>query len=614
MRSYKTSSLGPIGALLWENLRLTYLAFIVALILGAGVTHSLAEVHRLQPNTMWEDPVLPSYAMCSFALFMYGAILLFSLADPKSLTMRIPARHYTLPVKTSWMVATHLAYRVLSFTLLALTLSALMRVEFGELTEHDMAIDLTVAVLLFSYALAVAWSWGMVRPLATAMIVAALPAISIGAMIVLDESRQPPAMPMSGVYSQRLGLAGSEGTRGGREDAASFFAPSEVGAQNLAQDRASEQRGRGSEPRAGRRMRSDAEGIHQVELGPAPTPRPTKPSTILFGMFGVAAAHLIIAFACGLRGRTGSDGGTSSGRVAARVLGSGPKITPSAQQAQMWYEWRRKGYVFPGMTLCFVIVSGIIALCFDGEIDDLPMFLVIAPAYASIFTAFFTGLYMLSVDYRHASSGLSTFLYTRPLSTDAYTRARLRMSVQSVLLNLCLCITCALAGLSLSGGREIAGELEEVSFFAFAFLAYGLMLWSLLWMSIPVLVYLLWFGCYFYYQSMVTSDFSRVSEYTHMFWLVWIPAVVMLVATAVVWRHPATWQALSDVTLSRARKIMVVALFTMGMCLWLSGEFPASNTLLFEGLTVVLAVLGLSMVPALAIISQPLLLEKLRRR
>jgi hypothetical protein len=325
----------------------------------------------------------------------------------------------------------------------------------------------------------------------------------------------------------------------------------------------------------------------------------------------------------GHRGRLGSITAAQSSSVASRVFGSGPRITSSAQQAQVWYEWRRKGLVLPGVTLCFTFAAMISAWIAEGtdlEITDFAEAFVLVPVYASVFAAFFTGLYMFSVDYRHATSGLSTFLYTRPLSTDAYTRARLRMSVQSVLVNLCLCLAIGMVGIVLSGvdGQRVRPEeianIENLPLIVFVLVAYGLLLWSLLWMSVPVLVYLFWFGCYFYYQTLVNTEFEQISEHVHMFWLVWIPAAVLVAVTAFVWRHPVMWKSLSTSTVAQARRAMVVAFLAMVFCLLITDEVDPFGPDSFEVISIFLGIAGLSTLPALSILSQPLILNRFRTR
>jgi len=593
-------------ALLWENWRLTYLAFFVALLVGAGVIHSLSEMHRLQPDSVY-DPVLPSYAICWFALLLYGAIVLYSLADPKALSMRIPSRQYCLPMRTGTMVAVHLAYRVASFSLLAVALFVLMRIEFGKLVDRSIVSDMAIAVTIFSYVLAVAWSWGAVRPLITVVLVVALPILAIGVALKTNAMQQYSRM---NVASPRPSLPSQPGmTFIGREDGGRLAA-SEVHTPRRASRIAAATEGRRIESEPSRRTWI-AQILERVKVAG------------MLGLYLLAAVYLAVAYVSGVRGRMGSIASERSEGIATRIFGSGPRITSSAQQAQLWYEWRRKGLVLPGLTLCFTIAAVIFAWIAEGTnlgVTDLAEAFLLVPAYASVFAAFFTGLYMLSVDYRHASSGLSTFLYTRPLSTDAYARARLRMSVQSVLVNLSLCLALGIAGIALLGvdGQRVRPSeitaLENLPLVILVLVTYGLLLWSLLWMSVPVLVYLLWFGCYFYYQSLVNAEFARVHEHVHMFWLIWIPAVALVAVTAIVWRHPTMWRSLSSSTVARARNVMVLAMLAMGLFVFAGDAFHPFGPGAFESLSILFAIVGLSMLPALSILSQPLLLDRLRRR
>ncbi len=550
MRSYKTRAIGPIGALLWENWRLTYLAFFVALALGAGVTHSIAEMHRLG-TTSWGDPDLPSYAICWFALFLYGAIAMYALADPKALSPRIPARQFCLPIRTGAVVAIHLLYRLSSFMLMAVALFTLIRLEFGELVERSLLLDVSIATATFSYILAVAWSWGSVRRWISAAIALFAPLVTV-ALLVRMANEQTPEWTWMGLTLDSTGIA--------------------------------------------------------------------------IALFLAAGLHIAIAYCVGLRSRLGAEPGRGQTGLGSRLFGDGPRITSSGQQAQFWYEWRKKGWVLPVLTLSFTAAYVLFTWIFDQRsMAQLQEAMIGAPWIASLFAAFFTGLYMLSVDYRHASSGLSTFLYTRPLSTDAYSRARLRMSVQSVLLCLCLCVALCLAGVllgygdargnALSGGNVSGGdEVVRVAFFFCLVVAYGLLLWSLLWMSVPVLLYLFWFGSYFYYQSLANTDFESINEHIHMFWLIWIPAVALVVATAIVWRLPTMWRSLSDAIVARARNLMILAFVVMVTTVIMSDEVDPFGPNSFEVFSVLLAIVGLSTLPALSILSQPLLLNKLRRR
>ncbi|MCL4693565.1 MAG: hypothetical protein KJ060_13775 [Candidatus Hydrogenedentes bacterium] len=546
MRTYKTRASSPVLALLWENWRLTYLAFFVALILGAGVTHSIAEMHRLG-TTSWGDPDLPSYAICWFALFLYGAIAMYALADPKALSPRIPARQFCLPIRTGAVVAIHLLYRLLSFVLLAAALFTLMRLEFGDLIVRPLTLDMAIAASLFSYVIAVAWSWGSVRPWIRAAIV--------------------------------------------------IFAPLVVVALSI-------------------RM-TDGQTFERTWMGL------TLDSTgITTGLFLAAGLHAAVAYFVGLRSRLGTGPGSEQMGLGSRLLGNGPRITSSGQQAQFWYEWRKKGWVLPALTLSFTFAAVVVARILNEieDLSDLGELLLLVPFQASLFAAFVTGLYMLSVDYRHASSGLSTFLYTRPLSTDAYTRARLRISVQSVLLNMCLCLALGLAGIILVSERgpyflaRGTGDIEDAPLYLCAIVAYGLLLWSLLWMSVPVLLYLFWLGSYFYYQSLANTEFESINEHIHMFWLIWIPAAALVAATAIVWRLPTMWRSLSDAIVARARNLMILAFVVMVTAVIISDEVDPFGPDSFEVFSILLAIVGLSTLPALSILSQPLLLNRLRRR
>lgn len=631
MRTYKTRASNPVVALLWENWRLTYLAFFVALGLGAGVTHSLAEMQRLQLQNAWGDPVLPSYAICCFALFMYAAIVLYSLADPKALSMRIPSRHYALPMRTGTMVTVQLVYRVASFSILALALFVLLRVEFGDLVEHGLAWDMSIAIMMFSYVLAVAWSWGALRPLVTAALIGVAPLVAIGLAVKVVEVRR--VAPLTAISTTRLGDTQPDLI-------AQQWREGDTRSGLVSIDEAPRRRNRSL---GMNRLEPDADtsGVagRVAAFEHAAEARGTESSVVRKTwftqlweklatdftpvLFLLSAAYMAVAYVSGLRGRLGSVPGAQSSSVASRVFGSGPRITSSAQQAQVWYEWRRKGLVLPGLTLCFTFAAVILAWIAEGtdlEITDLAEAFLLVPAYASVFAAFFTGLYMLSVDYRHASSGLSTFLYTRPLSTDSYTRARLRMSVQSVLVNLCLCLALGLAGIVLSGvdGQRVRPEeitnLENLPLIIFVLVAYGLLLWSLLWMSVPVLLYLLWFGCYFNYQSLASPGFDQISEHVHMFWLIWIPAAVLVAATAFVWRHPAMWKSLSNSTVAQARRAMVVTFLAMVFCLLITDNVDPFGPDSFEVFSIFLGIVGLSTLPALSILSQPLLLNRLRTK
>ncbi len=563
MRSYKTRTFGPIATLLWENWRQTYLAFFVSLLLGAGVTHSLAEMQRLYPNNAWSDPDLPSYAMCWFALFMYGAIALFSLADPKSLSARIPNRHYCLPMRTGTMVAVHLFYRVASFSLLSLALFTLMRLEFGEIVTRSLPLDVVVAVLIFSYALAVSWSWGSAGLWRMILVAIGLPLV---ALVYLAMMRYSHSTPFSSSFVEVMRSHGVDTSR-----PQPFF--------------------------------ESAAGIAVLVV--------------------LATAYLVIAYISVLRGRSHATRGAFAASRPMGIFKGGPRIIPSSQQAQMWYEWRRKGLVLPGLTVCFTIAAVTFAWIAQGtdmEVGDFAEAFLLIPVYASFFAAFFTGLYMLSVDYRHASSGLSTFLYTRPLSTDAYTRARLRMSVQSVLVNLCLCLALGLTGLVLMGVdahrvRPVEfTDLNHLPFIVFALVAYGLALWSLLWMSVPVLIYLVWFGCVFYYQTLANDSWDRANEHALMFWLVWIPAAVLIAGTVMVWKQRITWQSLSDSTIRLTRNVLILSMATAFLGVWTMDALDFSAGSLLDSLTVILALVGLGLLPALSIISQPMMLERLRRR
>ncbi len=113
----------------------------------------------------------------------------------------------------------------------------------------------------------------------------------------------------------------------------------------------------------------------------------------------------------------------------------GMRVFASPLAAQTWYEWRRKGYLFPLLAgfagILFLVLDSLNGFSFfpGGKRP----FLLISPMFLiTVLMAYASGLLCYSFDSRDLNRGLGNFLFVRPMVTRELASARLRATSRSL--------------------------------------------------------------------------------------------------------------------------------------------------------------------------------------
>ncbi len=537
---------GPaIRALLWEDWRRSRVAFLVILAIGLGLslTGFVVTSYLKFKGVYTSGPDEEVYALAAWPVFFFALVLVFSLSDPKDLTPRIPARHYTLPLSPRKVALVHLIYRLVSMGVLMALLSSLIQ----------------LALLSF------------------------MPLHVFGAA----------AIAMAGLLVGQC-LAWTVGNFGGWPFLASLVALPI--ALNVAQ--------------VGSRLQRVLEMAESYGV-----PRAVTVSILLLGIGWIAIE--------------GARWGRSVGTTPLRFDTLGTKspfflrakdMSPLA--AQIAYEWQRKGRMLPALTMGFIALGTFFYVVFAdvsvprNRSGALGFAMILFPVYAAPIAAIIAGVLAFLDDYRQRISGVGTFLYTRAADSGLHSRARLIMSLKSVGMTLGLCLIVMGVGAIIISAvrpeslRQLQGEFAPFSVWGIAMmlLGYILMVWTLYWMAIP--------GAILWFWIVLVAIFFDVTGYPRLFVapeiMIWPPSLAMIAATTfVIWRSAQNrmlflWAAAASI---------VVMLSTWCVVIWLGIADSAWSATVsdFGLLTVITAVLALSLCPAFPVLAQPILVERLRR-
>jgi hypothetical protein len=153
---------GPVGALLWEDWRRSRVAFLVILALGIALSFTglMVTSYLKLKGVQTSGPDEEVYAVAAWPIFFFGLWLLFSLSDPKDITPRIPARHYTLPLSPRKVALVHLLFRLVSIGVLTALLVWLVQLAFLTLAPRDILGGIGVAMAGLLAVQCLAWTVG----------------------------------------------------------------------------------------------------------------------------------------------------------------------------------------------------------------------------------------------------------------------------------------------------------------------------------------------------------------------------------------------------------------------------------------------------------------------
>lgn len=118
-----------------------------------------------------------------------------------------------------------------------------------------------------------------------------------------------------------------------------------------------------------------------------------------------------------------------------RILNSGELIEhrfASPAEAQLWYEWRKKGWVMPGCVTLGLIVGGIGWLIFSRNLGDLVEGLCFAGGVAVPVVGMLGGLVLGNSGLSDSNYAMGPFLSTRPMTSKQYAQLLLWTAAKSV--------------------------------------------------------------------------------------------------------------------------------------------------------------------------------------
>ena len=157
------------------------------------------------------------------------------------------------------------------------------------------------------------------------------------------------------------------------------------------------------------------------------------------------------------------------------LFGRTSRVFQNAIQAQSWYEWNLKGYVFPIIVGAVVSMTPVVWLFSERKISGLLEALRVEGWMMSV-AAMVAGLILGNMGLSDATLGMGQFLGTKPLATVPWSRLLLRTAFQSLYIG--VLIWAAVFSLVWLGGK-LAGESFPPELFTWwYFPAIGLAAWA----------------------------------------------------------------------------------------------------------------------------------------
>ncbi|GMV90358.1 MAG: hypothetical protein AMXMBFR82_01360 [Candidatus Hydrogenedentota bacterium] len=217
---------GPVGALLWEDWRRSRVAFLVILAIGLGLslTGFVVTSYLKFKGVYTSGPDEEVYELAVWPVFFFALVLVFSLSDPKDLTPRIPARHYTLPLSPRKVALVHLLFRLVSMGVLMALLSCLVQLAMLSFTPVHVFGAAAGAMAGFLVGQCLAWTvgnfggWPFLASLVALPIVLNVAQVGSRLQRVLEtaESYGVPAVVSASILLLGIGWIAIEGARWGR--------------------------------------------------------------------------------------------------------------------------------------------------------------------------------------------------------------------------------------------------------------------------------------------------------------------------------------------------------------------------------------------------------------
>jgi hypothetical protein len=162
----------PVHALLWEQWRRLRWPMLFALLFMAAASlldYTLSKTQNYNPRGML------SLVMMSLSMPVFIAFLFFSHSQASDLHLTLPARLYTLPVKTHVLVSSEFFFRLGALGLLSFAMLSTHYLLFRDEIIEDASLVWRVPVLVMvSFAFLQTVSWWPRGPLVLAAVIASM--------------------------------------------------------------------------------------------------------------------------------------------------------------------------------------------------------------------------------------------------------------------------------------------------------------------------------------------------------------------------------------------------------------------------------------------------------
>lgn len=293
------------------------------------------------------------------------------------------------------------------------------------------------------------------------------------------------------------------------------------------------------------------------------------------------------------------------------------KPFPSALHAQIWFELRQTGHLFPLSTLC--IISPFLGFAVYWLVTGLPpsesvSFLVSSMLLATLVAAWLAGMLSFAIHHRNNVSGASSFFLRCPIATWRLAGARLCAMALSLARALAILTVIALvlvardwatgalddavlSDLSASGENPIEVVITTVLVLYILVLFY----WTLLMLSLPITVCLIAAGLIFLLTWGTSSTWAGNT-------MIVIP-VGVLIASYIAKRC----NLITTSTLVIAACVFPLVVVSLWVSPWWHGP-GTINGLFSLNLWQIIRLISAATLPFIPLVASPLLMERLRHR
>jgi len=302
------------------------------------------------------------------------------------------------------------------------------------------------------------------------------------------------------------------------------------------------------------------------------------------------------------------------------------KSFESPLQAQIWFEMRQAGYLFPITALCFivpmmgyVIFSVVYMAVFNRQYAPIVTFMF----GATIVAAFVAGLLVYGVFYGDYSSGALSFWLRRPMTTRTLAVARLHAMMRSVgyLIAIFAVVTLAVVahdwaigmldvkGLSpVKWALKYSSPIETVTMTVLGLYGFFLLYWIFLRMAFPLNGVLAAVAIIILLMRPFIGDVAVL--------LVWVVLIISLPISVLVAFYVARRRNLiSTATAVYSACMFPVTVVSMwAFPWWLTTKWSASKGLhSLEQFQIILCIMA-AILPFIPVVATPLIMDRLRHR